>query len=227
MNATTLTCVGFMMDGNRRFAKASGMDTLFGHTAGKEKFFEVVTWVHEAHIKHAVFYAFSTENWRREQTEVAGLMTIFLNAVKELQQKNDGRSISIKIIGRKKDLSPEMQEAVLLIEKETAFENPDTTIWIALSYGGRAEIVDAVNKAIEGNKPVTEESFRELMWSAGMPDPDVIIRTAGDQRLSNFLTWQTVYSELFFTDTYWPAFTKEEFTRILSDYEKRERRIGK
>ncbi len=216
-----------MMDGNRRFAKASGLDTLFGHVAGKEKFFEVVTWVHEAGIKHAVFYAFSTENWQREQAEVDGLMTIFLNAVKELQQKNDGRNISIRIIGRREDLSSEMQAAVTLVEKETAFENLDTTIWIALSYGGRAEIVDAVNKAVAEGSSVTEESFKGLMWSAGMPDPDLIIRTAGDKRLSNFLPWQAVYSELFFIGTYWPAFTKEEFTRILSDYEKRERRIGK
>lgn len=227
MNSTIPTCVGFMMDGNRRFAKVSNMDTLFGHTAGKEKFFEAVAWVHEAGIKHAVFYAFSTENWQREQIEVDGLMSIFLGAVKELQEKNDGRNISIRIIGRSEDLSLEMQAAVTLVEKETAFENPDTTIWIALSYGGRAEIVDAVNKAVEGGIPVTEESFGELMWSAGMPDPDLIIRTGGDQRLSNFLPWQSVYSELFFTDTYWPSFTKEEFTRILNDYEKRERRIGK
>ena len=227
MNTTIPTCVGFMMDGNRRFAKASGMDTLFGHTAGKEKFFEVVTWVHEAGIKHAVFYAFSTENWRRDQSEVDGLMSIFLDAVKELQAKNDGRNISIRIIGRREDLSIEMQDAVTLVEKETAFENPDTTIWVALSYGGRAEIVNAANKAVEGGVLVTEETFKSLLWSALLPDPDLIIRTGGDKRLSNFLPWQSVYSELFFTDTYWPAFTKEEFTRILNDYEKRERRIGK
>lgn len=228
MNETsTPECVGFIMDGNRRFAGEEGMDTLMGHVAGKEKLFEVVDWIKEAGIPHAVFYAFSTENWHRASTEVEGLMNLFMAAMRELRARTATQQVRIKILGRKGDFAPDLQFEMKKLEEESSRGNYTTTIWVALSYGGRAEIVAAVNEAIKNSLPVTEESFPQLMWGAGMPDPDIIIRTGGDKRLSNFLPWQGVYSELFFSDTYWPAFTKEEFTRILRDYENRERRNGK
>lgn len=228
MNETaTPQCVGFIMDGNRRFAKQEGIDTLMGHVAGKEKLFEVVKWIQEAGIPHAVFYAFSTENWQRSQNEVDALMGLFISTTSELRAQPSGQGVRIKILGRKTDFAPALQAEMEKLEQESAEGEFETTIWVALSYGGRAEIVAAVNEAIKNNRPVTEESFPQLMWSAGMPNPDIIIRTGGDKRLSNFLPWQSVYSELFFSDTYWPAFTKEEFTRILSDYAIRERRNGK
>lgn len=228
MNETsTPQCVGFIMDGNRRFAEKQGIATLLGHVAGKEKLFEVVEWVKEAKIPHAVFYAFSTENWRRTPQEVQALMELFASVIGELRTRADSDFVRVKILGRKEDFAPELQVEMEKLEAESAQREYNTTIWVALSYGGRAEIVAAVNEAIKNNSLVTEESFPQLMWSAGMPNPDIIIRTGGDKRLSNFLTWQSVYSELFFSDTYWPAFTKEEFTRILNDYEIRERRNGK
>lgn len=221
------TCVGFIMDGNRRFAEQQGFETLLGHMAGKEKLYEVVNWVKEAGIPHAVFYAFSTENWRRTPKEVEGLMSLFMIAVRELRARTDTQPVRLKILGRKEDFAPDLQLEMNKLEEESGRGHYTTTIWVALSYGGRAEIVAAVNEAIKNNTLVTEDNFPEFMWSAGMPDPDIIIRTGGDKRLSNFLPWQSVYSELFFSDTYWPAFTKEEFTRILRDYAIRERRNGK
>lgn len=214
------------MDGNRRLAREQNKCTAEGHAAGKEKFFEVVEWVREAKIPHAVFYAFSTENWKREKTEIEALLNLFQETVKILKAGKDRKKIAIRVIGRREDFSEGMQKTIIELE-ESSVEEADTTIWIALSYGGRAEIIAAVNEAVRLGGEFDERKFSELLWSAGMPDPDLIIRTGGDNRLSNFLPWQSVYSELFFVDTYWPAFTKNEFKRILSDYEARERRIGK
>ncbi len=220
-------CLGFIMDGNRRFAKNKGEETLSGHLAGKDKLFEVIKWVYEKKIPHAVFYAFSTENWKRDQTEVDNLMKLFTDSVALFRDRADEENISFKIIGRRDDFSPELKKAISDLEVISHKTDPDLTVWIALSYGGRAEIVAATNAAIKKGEEVTEESYSKLLWSAGMPDPSLIIRTGGEYRLSNFLPWQSVYSELFFTETLWPAFTKDEFTRILSAYETRERRVGK
>jgi undecaprenyl diphosphate synthase len=222
-----ISCIGFIMDGNRRFAKEQGIDTLAGHSAGKDKLLEVVDWVVEAKIPHAVFYAFSTENWKRDKTEVVGLMNLFSEVIKAQKDLIKNKKITLKIIGKSEDLPAEACSIVSASESEDAHSYPDTTIWIAFSYGGRAEIIAAVNKAVEKGGAVNEESFSQLLWTASMPDPDLIIRTGGESRLSNFLPWQAVYSELFFTKTYWPAFTKAEFQRILNDYAERERRIGK
>jgi undecaprenyl diphosphate synthase len=214
------TCVGFIMDGNRRFAREKKQPEVVGHVAGKEKFIEVATWVVKAGIPHAVFYAFSTENWKRSPEEVEQLLSLML-----LDLTNRVKA-KIKVIGQVSDLPKAVQENIARHEKAGLSCNYKTTIWIALSYGGRAEILTAVNEAIEKGVPVKEEEFSKLMWSSEMPDPDLIIRTGGEQRLSNFLPWQSIYSELFFIDTFWPAFSQEEFVRILAQYSKRERRIG-
>lgn len=213
-------CVGFIMDGNRRFAKEKGEETLLGHLAGKEKFSEVVDWLVEVNIPHAVFYAFSTENWQRSPKEVEYLLEILMSDF----VNNKAR---LRVIGDVSRFSKLIQEKLKAHEIETASQGNKNTIWVALSYGGRAEIVEAVNLAIKNGAPVSEESFAKLLSTNEMPDPDLIIRTGGEHRLSNFLPWQSVYSELFFTDTYWPAFTKAEFQRILSEYAKRERRLGR
>ncbi len=215
-----LTCVGFIMDGNRRWAKEQGIDTAEGHWEGARTFERVVSWVREEQISHAVFYAFSTENWNRTPAEVQVLMSIFL----ETLQKRE--NVRVRVIGDRTRFSKELQEAIRETENATSAIS-GTTIWIAMSYGGRAEIIDGINKVIEQRQTVTEDSFGDYLWSAEMPDPDLIIRTGGDMRLSNFLPWQSVYSELFFTHTFWPAFTKEEFMRILQEYEKRQRRYGR
>lgn len=213
-------CVGFIMDGNRRFAALQNQPTLSGHIAGKEKFIEVATWVAEAGIPHAVFYTFSTENWKRSPGEVEQLLSLMLlDLTNKLKAK-------IKVIGQVRDLPQAVQENIARHEAVSLDKNYETTIWVALSYGGRAEILAAVNEAIAKDVPVTEEEFSKLLWGNEMPDPDLIIRTGGEKRLSNFLPWQSIYSELFFSDTYWPAFSKEEFLHILVDYSRRERRSG-
>ena len=219
------SCVGFIMDGNRRFAKEQGQNTVEGHLAGKEKFLDVIDWLVEKKIPHGVFYAFSTENWKRKKEEVEYLMDLFRGLLQQIKNESEKRKVNIKIIGRRDDLPKDIQNSIKELEAETS--QYETTIWIAMSYGGRLEILTAVNKVIELGEKVDEEEFSKLLWTAGMADPDIIIRTSGEQRLSNFLPWQAVYSEFFFTKTYWPAFTKTEFERILSEYATRERRVGR
>jgi len=189
-------CVGFIMDGNRRWAKERGCDSLFGHKAGEDKFYEVAQWVKDAEIAHAVFYAFSTENWFREKFEVAYLETLFLAFTIRILDEIHERQVRIRVIGELDNFQTELREKIAELERVSA-QYEQTTIWIALSYGGRAEIVSAVNKAVVAGVTVTEASFPELLFTADMPDPDLIIRTGGEKRLSNFLPWQSVYSELF------------------------------
>jgi undecaprenyl diphosphate synthase len=220
------TCLGFIMDGNRRYAREQGLDAVAGHIAGKDKLIEVMRWSKEVGVKHLVVYAFSTENWQRSEAEVAGLMVLFSQVIKELEAEAE-RDFAVRFIGRREDFSAELQAEMKHLEESTAGDSTDLKLWIALSYGGRAEIVNAANLAITKGEPVTEESFAKLFWSADMPDPDLIVRTGGEVRLSNFLPWQSVYSELYFTPTYWPAFTKDEFMSILETYATRERRKGK
>jgi undecaprenyl diphosphate synthase len=214
------------MDGNRRWAKENNLLTLAGHTAGKDVFYDVTTWIADMGIPHAVFYAFSTENWLRDQEEVGYLMNLFGSFIETLLLDVEKKKVSVQFIGNRNNFSVELQARMLELEEKSA-QFTLTTIWVALSYGGRAEIVSAVNKAVVAGVTVTEASFPELLSTADMPDPDLIIRTGGEKRLSNFLPWQSVYSELFFSDTLWPAFTKDEFTRIVAQYGDRQRRRGK
>ncbi len=221
------TSIGVIMDGNRRWAKEQGLPTLEGHRAGLEKVKDLMDWAREAGIKEVILYAFSTENWNRAPEEVSYLMDLFEHAfttwLKEIQ-KDGGR---IRFIGQRARFSERMQKLMNDAEEQTK-DGTTGTLAIALSYGGRAEILDAVNTLLEeGREVVTEEELREVMWSRGLADPDLIIRTSGEKRLSNFLTWQGVYSELFFTDTKWPGFSKEEFDAIITEYSSRERRHGK
>lgn len=219
------TCLGFIMDGNRRFAREQGLEVALGHLAGKDKLMEVIRWTAEAGVPHLVVYAFSTENWRRSETEVSALLSLFSVVIAELEAREE-KDFAVRFIGRRSDFTPELQADMVRLEN-TQPKELKVTVWIALSYGGRAEIVEAANRAIALGQAVTEESFAKLLWTDGMPDPDLLVRTGGEERLSNFLPWQSVYSELIFTKTYWPAFTKEEFTGILETYAARERRRGK
>lgn len=222
---TKINCVGFIMDGNRRFAFENNQTELWGHTLGKEKFLEVIEWIKEENIPHAVFYAFSTENWKRDKIEIEHLMFLFRELLTQIKKEGQTRKFNIKIVGRREDLPVDIQEQIIDLENTTQESN--ITIWIALSYGGRAEILSAIKGLVNFAEEITEENFTKFLWTAGMPDPDIIIRTSGENRLSNFLPWQSVYSELFFIKTHWPAFTKAEFTVILEEYANRERRIGR
>ena len=230
-------CLGFIMDGNRRWAKDQGLPTYEGHKQGGEVLQDCITWLRDEQIPHAVFYAFSTENWKRSEEEVGYLMDLFRDWLqkidKQLNDQNDKEAqteekVKVRIVGRREDFAPDIVEQMNALEARSQ-DYPDarTTIWLALSYGGRAEIVEAVNHAIKNGESVDEASFEKLLWTADMPDPDMIIRTSGEQRLSNFMTWRSVYSELYFTDKHWPALTKDDFRDILEEYTRRNRRNGK
>ena len=211
--------IGVILDGNRRWAKERGLPSLQGHLAGFEKVQELVRWSKDLGINTVYIYAFSTENWKRTQEEVGYLMELFGQAfsgsfIDEIIE-NDGRVV---FLGDRSLIPPELVQEMERAEARTR-EGKGGTLAVCLSYGGRAEIMAATNRLIREGKEITSEAeFANELWSTGLPDPDLIIRTSGEQRLSGFLTWQSVYSELFFTDTKWPAFTKEEFLSIIEEF---------
>ncbi len=221
------TCVGIIMDGNRRWAKENAVSAYEGHSEGYKKLKEIMSWAREGHISHVVIYAFSTENWQRSEEEVNYLMQIFRFILKNEIKNMVDKGVRVRFIGDITRFPDDIRNMIKDAETQIA-ATYDITLHLAVSYGGRAEIVAGVNALLtEGATTLTEESFAEKLWSHDMPDPDLIIRTGGEKRLSNFLPWQSVYSELFFTDTKWPAFTKEEFNAILAEFSTRERRRGK
>jgi undecaprenyl diphosphate synthase len=222
--------IAIIMDGNRRWAKEQRLTTFEGHKAGVGRIKDVVEWALEAGVSELTFYVFSTENWNRAAEEVSGLMGLiefaFGNWINEVIDKN----LRIRVVGERNRFSKSIQEKIKLAE-EKSMNGTRGTLVLALSYGGRAEILNAVNLLLASGAPssheITETEFKDKLWTAGLSDPDIILRTGGEQRLSNFLPWQSTYSELFFTDTKWPAFTKEELSSILAEYSQRERRHGK
>ena len=221
------SCVGIIMDGNRRWAKENNLPVYEGHAEGYKKLKETVRWAREAGILHVAVYAFSTENWQRSEEEVGYLMKLFRFILENETQEMLAERVRVRFVGDRARFSDDMQEMMGKMERATGAAY-DVTLHLLMSYGGRAEIVAGVNALLsEGVTSITEDSFVGKLWSHPMPDPDLVIRTGGDKRLSNFLPWQSVYSELFFTDTKWPAFTKEEFDAILVEFSTRERRRGK
>src|SRR3989344_3659557 len=219
-------CVGIILDGNRRWAKENSVSKLEGHRAGTDTLKKTVRFVRDSGVKHLIVYAFSTENWSRDKDEVSYLMDLFREAIKKEMNELGKENVKVRFVGQRERFSEDLQQSMDEIEKETA-ENEAITLWVCFSYGGRAEIVAAAAAAAVPDVPITEKSLSENLWTAGMPEPDIIIRTGGEKRLSNFLTWQSIYSELFFTDTLYPDFNKEEFDAILAEYATRERRRGK
>lgn len=220
-------CIGIIMDGNRRWARKQGLSTLEGHRRGKEKLKEVAHWVKEIGIDTLIVYAFSTENWNRSPEEVKYLMDILKTFSDEILDIAKKENIRIKFLGQIDRFSKGIQENIAHVEKETE-NNPCGTLSLCLSYGGRADILHAVKSLPQNEiKDLTEEKFSKYLWTSGLPDPDIIIRTSGEKRLSGFLTWQSVYSELFFVEEEWPTFSRETLERILLEYQTRERRIGK
>lgn len=221
--------IAFIMDGNRRWAKDQGLPSLEGHKAGYDKMKDVGDWCINRGIKHITVYAFSTENWKRTQTEVDYLMRLLENALtKELHEFNS-RGIRLKVIGSRDKLPKSIVKAIDNAEAETA-KNDKGILNMAINYGGRLEIVEAVKKIIDQKKSSTEVSedlISDNIWTAGQPDPDILVRTSGEKRLSGFLTWQAVYSELFFIENHWPGFTEQDLDNILDDYHNRNRRFGK
>lgn len=219
--------IGIIMDGNRRYAKAKGLPTFEGHREGYLKLREVLTWARVAGVKEMIAYAFSIENWKRETEEVNFLMSLLGEVIGQMTKDAKAENMRLVFIGERTHFTKNILQSIARAEEET--KHCDGFIFgIALSYGGRAEIIDAIHRIPEEKKKnITEEEFSSLLWTHTLHDPDLIIRTSGEERLSNFLPWQSVYSELCFTETLWPAFSKEEFLRILTEYDSRERRFGK
>ncbi|MFA6414709.1 MAG: polyprenyl diphosphate synthase [Candidatus Paceibacterota bacterium] len=226
--ASAPACVGIIMDGNRRWAKERGLPKMDGHAAGLEKAKEIIRHAFTQDVGTVVLYAFSTENWNRTPEEVGYLMELFGGALMRDLDELAREGIRVRFVGDLARLPEKLYVSAKELEEGSASATSGKTLAVALSYGGRAEILAAVNRLLaEGKQEIKEEDMNAALWSVGMQDPDLIIRTGGEKRLSGFLPWQSVYSELFFTDTLWPAFTKEEFDTILAEFAQRERRRGK
>ena len=221
--------VAIIMDGNGRWAKKRGLPRLAGHRAGTKNIRHVVEAFAECNLKFLTLFAFSSENWSRPQREVKGLMRIFGDSIDREVKLLHKKNVQVCYMGRLHRLSPELQQKV-----ERAIEltknNTKMTLNIAFDYGARAEIVDAVHRLLADQvspEEIDEVSFREYLYAPEVPDPDLIIRTGGEMRLSNFLAWQATYSELYFTDVLWPDFGRTEIEKALAAYASHERRFGK
>lgn len=214
------------MDGNGRWAKERGFPRLMGHRAGAESVREVVRLAGEWGIEALTLYAFSTENWSRSAQEVRGLMALLAHTLKRESRELNKNGVRLRTIGRTDALpasvQKELKQTMALLSK-----NQGVVLTLALNYGGRQEIVDAVQAALKAGEPISEESIARHLQTAPLPDPDLLIRTSGEFRLSNFLLWQAAYTEIYVTSTYWPDFRREQFRDALMDYQRRERRFGK
>lgn len=224
--------VAIIMDGNGRWAERRGLPKVEGHRQGARQVTEVLKAAQEYGVEFLTLYAFSTENWKRPVAEVTALMGLLEEFIDDKLPELMKNGIRLRTIGRTEDLFPGARKK-LLHAIEMTEKNNGGTLNLALNYGGRAEIVDAVNKmAAEmtekgGRFPeVTEESFRNYLYAPDIPDPDLLIRTSGELRLSNFLLWELSYSEMYVTDTLWPDFGKKEFGEALEAYGQRDRRFG-
>jgi len=216
--------VAMIMDGNGRWATQRGKRRGEGHIAGAKTLGNVLNWCGERGIKYLTVYAFSTENWKRPKEEVDGLMALFAKMLKSKERDFMKNKVRFRMVGRRGDLSKTLLKTIEALEAKTAqFERQ---FIVAISYGGRAEIVDAANAALKAGEPVTEETFRTFLYAPDVPDPDLVIRTSGELRTSNFLLWETAYSEYFFTDLLWPDFSEAELDKALEAYAARHRRKG-
>jgi len=215
-------------DGNGRWAEKRGLSRLEGHRAGVESIRRMLEYLNEYPIEFVTLYVFSTENWNRPKTEVRGLFRLLREFIKTYLQDIDKRGIKLRHIGRLHELPQGVQIAINEAVAQTR-NNTGMTLNVAFNYGGRAEIIDAVHHLlVNGNKPedVDEESFNDYLYTAGLPHVDLLIRTGDETRLSNFLIWQTAYSEYYFTKVLWPDFDKKDIDKALLSYSRRKRRFG-
>ena len=220
--------IGFIMDGNRRWARGRGLPTFEGHRHGYEKMKEVGRWCLERGVENITVFAFSTENWRRSEEEVNYLMRLINRVLTTDIDEFNRLGLRLKIIGRRDGLSNEIQRAAEAAEQCTV-SNIKGTLYVALNYGGRAEIIDAAKAILRAKVPpddVDEASFAKFLYAPEAPDLDLIIRTSGEQRLSGFMLWHSVYSELYFITKHWPEFSAEDLDSALALYQDRHRRFG-
>ncbi len=227
--------VGIIMDGNRRFARELGMRPADGHMKGRDKLEEVIDWCREVGIKILTVYAFSTENFSRGRDEVLTLMRLFVDNLKKAadDERVHKNGIKIRVIGQRELLPKDVREAIKYAEEKTK-DYDGFYFNIAIAYGGREEIINAIKEIAtevkEGKlkvEDIDEEVVRKHLYTADLPDPDLILRTSGEERISNFLLWQSAYSEFYFADIYWPTFRKIDFLRAIRDYQLRQRRFGR
>lgn len=229
MENHNLNHLGLILDGNRRWAKAKGLPTFEGHRQGYEKMKETAKWCAQKGIKVLTVYAFSSENWNRSQEEIGYLLNLFRSmfssALKEVAKEN----ARVRVIGQREKFPEDLQKMIARAEEETK-NNTGLVFQIALSYGGRPDILQAVKKIVKEKispDEITEELFSKYLWTKGELDPDLIVRTSGEYRLSNFLTWQSAYSELMFLEKNWPDFSEEDLDKIIEEFNNRQRRFGK
>ncbi len=222
--------IAIIMDGNGRWAKKRGMPRTAGHAVGAETFRKIATYCKNIGVDYLTVYAFSTENWKRPAEEVAAIMSLLEKYLNEAIEKMEKDKIRLYIMGNMTPLSPKIKElaahTAAISEKLSGFQ-----VNLCLNYGGRDEIVRAAKRYAEeykngGAPELTEESFERYLYSNGIPDPDLVIRPSGEMRLSNFLIWQSAYSELYFTDALWPDFDEKELDRAITAFNRRERRFG-
>lgn len=213
--------IAFIMDGNGRWATKRGMPREFGHKKGVEVFSQITEYCHKIGIKYITVYAFSTENWKRPQREVEAIMKL----LDEYLDKSLSNDACVRFIGDISRLDPALADKIRSMEDRT--KNGTRVLNVALNYGSRAEIVNAFNTLIsQGKREITEEDITSALYTRNCPDPDLIVRTGGDLRISNFLLWQSAYSELYFTDTLWPDMTNEDVDKAIENFYSRKRRFG-
>lgn len=219
--------VGIIMDGNGRWAQRRGLPRIMGHHAGVRAVERTVRAARDLGIRYVSLYAFSTENWKRPRAEVTGLMGLFRYYIKNKIKALKKEGVRLRFMGRLEDLPEDILEILRHAEEETR-EGKVIDMIVCLNYGGRQELVDAFNKMrnMDPDQEVTEETVRSCLYLPEVPDPDLIIRTSGELRMSNFLLWQASYSELYFTDTLWPDFGFEPLEEALNSYRGRDRRYG-
>lgn len=218
--------IAFIMDGNGRWAVKRGMPRRFGHAYGVSAFKRIIRYCGDIGIKYATVYAFSTENWQRPELEVESIMKLVLDNVVEAMDTVAKEKLRVIFLGDKGRFDQQLRDSLVRLEKSS--EQYERTLCVALNYGGRDEIVRACNKLISSGKTIlTENDVSGALFTAGIPDPDLIVRTAGEYRLSNFLMWQSAYSELYFTETLWPDMRPKDVDIAVSEFYSRKRRFGK
>lgn len=219
------THLGFILDGNRRWAKKHGLPTYEGHLAGYHALKEVILHAADAGVSYVSIYVFSTENWKRSQEEVSGLMSlalrIFSTDINELVKEK----IKVRVLGDRSGIPPKILEAIEQTEKKSK-KFTRTTVGLCFNYGGQHEIVDAANAALKDGQEITEESIRSHLYDPEIPDVDMVVRTSGEERLSNFMLWRVAYSEFHFIDKLWPDMRPEDVDDIIKEYSRRNRRFG-
>ena len=226
--------IAIIMDGNRRWAREKGLDTKLGHKAGAEKLEEIAAYANEIGLKYLTVYAFSTENWKRTKEEVGAILLLLQMYLDKFLKTADLENIKLRVIGDRENNMPEEIKNKMIKMEERTKNNTGLKFNIAFNYGGRDEIVKATrkiaSKVLTGElkvEDITEETVSNNLYTAGLPDPDLLIRTSGELRTSNFLPWQITYSEFLFLDKYWPDFTTKDIDDSIELYSKRHRRVGK